>query len=49
MFATAEESHAHSRETLEEFCYHIEFLRSIKRVCDIGCGKEQLDINYWLL
>jgi SAM-dependent methyltransferase len=47
MFTISEESHAHSRETLEEFCNHIEFLQSIKRVCDIGCGKEQLDINYW--
>ena len=47
MFASAEESHAHSRETLERFADHLEFIKSIKTVCDIGSGKDQLDINYW--
>ena len=32
MFASAEESHAHSRETLERFADHLEFIKSIKTV-----------------
>jgi len=46
MFTTPQESHSHSLETLTQFSSHIDFLKSIKKVCDIGCGKG-LDIRYW--
>ena len=47
MFASPEESHEHSLETLKSFEQHLEFVESISTVCDIGCGSQQLDINYW--
>ena len=47
MFASPEDSHNHSLETLTQFGNHIEFLESINTVCDIGCGSKQMDINYW--
>ncbi len=47
MFASPEESHEHSLETLKSFEQHLEFVESIGSVCDIGCGPQQMDINYW--
>jgi SAM-dependent methyltransferase len=46
-FTSAQESHQHSLETLELLCAYPEFMESIDSVCDIGCGKEGLDLEWW--
>jgi SAM-dependent methyltransferase len=46
-FSSAQESHQHSLETLELFYSHPDFMESVDSVCDIGCGKEAFDLEWW--
>ena len=46
-FSSAQESHLHSLETLELFYSYSDFMESIDSVCDLGCGKEGLDLEWW--
>jgi SAM-dependent methyltransferase len=46
-FTSAQESHQHSLETLELLYAYPDFMESIDSVCDVGCGKEALDLEWW--
>lgn len=46
-FKNAQESHQHSLETLNELYEHDDFMESIGRVVDLGCGSEALDLQWW--
>ena len=46
MFRNAEESHAHSLQTLDMLYEHDDFMSSIDTVLDIGCGSG-LDLEWW--
>lgn len=46
-FSSAQESHKHSLETLDLLYAYPDFMESIDSVCDIGCGKEGLDLEWW--
>lgn len=46
-FSSAQESHQHSLETLDLLYNYPDFLESIDSVCDIGCGKEAFDLEWW--
>jgi len=46
-FSSAQESHEHSFETLAQLYEHAEFMESIDSVCDMGCGKEAFDMEWW--
>jgi SAM-dependent methyltransferase len=45
-FRNAEESHAHSLQTLNDFYEHDDFMASIRYLADIGCGSG-LDLEWW--
>jgi SAM-dependent methyltransferase len=45
-FRNAEESHAHSLQTLNVLYEHDDFMGSINTVLDIGCG-QGLDLEWW--
>ncbi len=45
-FRNAEESHAHSLQTLNMLFEHDDFMNSIDSVVDIGCGSG-LDLEWW--
>jgi SAM-dependent methyltransferase len=46
-FSSAQESHLHSLETLELLYAYSDFMESVDSVCDVGCGKEGLDLEWW--
>jgi len=46
MFKNAEESHAHSLQTLNMLSEHDSFMESINTVVDLGCGSG-LDLEWW--
>jgi hypothetical protein len=46
MFRNAQESHAHSLETLNLMFEYDDFMESIGTVADLGCG-EGLDLEWW--
>lgn len=46
-FRNAEESHAHSLETLNWLYEHDDFMLSIDTLIDLGCGNQGLDLEWW--
>jgi hypothetical protein len=46
-FTSVHESHKHSLVTLELLYAYPDFMESIDSVCDMGCGKEGLDLEWW--
>jgi len=46
-FSSEKVSHQHSLETLELFYSHSDFMESIDSVCDMGCGREAFDLEWW--
>lgn len=46
-FRNAEESHAHSRRTLDVLYEHDDFMESVGRVADLGSGPSALDALWW--
>ena len=46
-FSTAQESHAHSLETLNLLANYDSFMESIDSVADFGCGADALDLEWW--
>ena len=46
MFRNAEESHAHSLQTLDVLFEHDDFMSSIDSVIDLGCGSG-IDLEWW--
>ena len=46
-FRNSQESHAHSRETLDVFYEHDDFMESVGRVADLGSGPDALDAIWW--
>ena len=46
-FSSEQESREHSLETLELLYAYPDFMESIDSVCDMGCGKEGLDLEWW--
>lgn len=46
-FKNPQESHEHSLKTLNTFYEYDDFMESIGRVLDIGCGQEALDLLWW--
>lgn len=46
-FRNPEESHAHSRQTLDVLYEHDDFMESIGRVADLGSGPQALDALWW--
>jgi len=47
LFRNSEESHAHSRQTLDVLYEHDDFMESVGRVADLGCGYSALDALWW--
>lgn len=46
-FKNAQESHAHSLRVLNDLYEHDDFMESVGRVIDLGCGREALDLQWW--
>lgn len=46
-FSSPQASHEHSLQVLESLYEHDDFMESIGRVIDLGCGKEALDLRWW--
>jgi SAM-dependent methyltransferase len=46
MFKNHEESHAHSRKTLDLFYEYDDFMESVGTLADLGCGSG-LDLEWW--
>jgi len=46
-FSSEVESHQHSLKTLELLYAYPDFMESIDSVCDLGCGKEGYDLEWW--
>ena len=46
-FSSAQESHDHSLETLNHLYNYDDFMLSIDSLCDIGCGINGLDLEWW--
>lgn len=46
-FSSEHESHQHSLETLDLLYGYPDFMESVDSVCDVGCGKEGLDLEWW--
>lgn len=46
-FKNAQESHAHSLRVLNDLYEHDDFMESVGRVMDLGCGHEALDLQWW--
>jgi hypothetical protein len=46
-FRNSEESHAHSRLTLDVLYEHDDFMESVGRVADLGAGPDGLDAVWW--
>ena len=46
-FASAHNSHQHSLKTLDLLYEYDDFMESVGRLVDLGCGKEALDLEWW--
>lgn len=46
-FRNPQESHEHSLKTLEMLYRYDDFMESVGRVVDLGCGAEALDLQWW--
>jgi len=46
-FSSEIESHQHSLETLDLLYSYSDFMESVDSVCDMGCGKEAFDMEWW--
>lgn len=46
-FASPHDSHNHSLRTLNLLYEYDDFMESVGRVVDLGCGKEALDLEWW--
>lgn len=46
-FKNSQESHEHSLRTLNDLYEHDDFMESIGRVVDLGCGTDALDLQWW--
>lgn len=46
-FGNSEQSHAHSRQTLDVLYEHDDFMQSVGRVADLGSGSAALDAIWW--
>ena len=46
-FKNAQESHTHSLKVLNDLYEHDDFMESVGRVTDLGCGYEALDLQWW--
>ena len=46
-FKNPQESHEHSLQVLEQFYEHDDFMESVGRVMDLGCGYDALDLQWW--
>jgi SAM-dependent methyltransferase len=46
-FKNAQQSHQHSLQTLNELYEHDDFMESVGRMVDLGCGYEALDLQWW--
>lgn len=46
-FASEEDSHKHSLETLNQFYSYDDFMMSIASVADLGCGQYAKDMVWW--
>jgi len=46
-FKNSQESHNHSLQTLNVFYEHDDFMESVGRVVDLGCGLDALDLQWW--
>lgn len=46
-FSNPQSSHEHSLITLNELYEYDDFMESISRVVDLGCGAEALDLQWW--
>lgn len=47
LFRNEQESHQHSLITLNELYEHDDFMESVGRVVDLGCGPDALDAKWW--
>jgi hypothetical protein len=45
IFKNAQDSHEHSLKTLNDLYEHDDFMESIGRVVDLGCGYDALDLQ----
>lgn len=46
-FSSADDSHIHSLQILDMLFRYDDFMESVDRVADLGCGKEGLDMLWW--
>lgn len=46
-FTGSNYSHEHSLETLNLFYEHDDFMESVGRLADLGCGQDALDLEWW--
>lgn len=46
-FINSQASHEHSLTVLESLYEHDDFMESVGRVIDLGCGREALDLVWW--
>lgn len=46
-FKNPQESHEHSLKTLLDLYEHDDFMESVGRVADLGCGSDALDLQWW--
>lgn len=47
IFKNSQESHEHSLRTLNDLYEHDDFMESVGRVVDLGCGTDALDLQWW--
>lgn len=47
VFKNAQDSHRHSLETLEMLYRYDDFMESVNRVVDLGCGYDASDLKWW--
>ncbi len=46
-FVNSRESHAHSLQTLNILDNYVDFMRSIDKMADVGCGSAGADLKWW--
>jgi len=46
-FASPKDSHAHSLQTLNLLYEYDDFMESVGRLVDLGCGESALDLEWW--
>lgn len=47
MFSSAQESHDHALQTLNQLYEYDDFMMSVDSVVDVGCGAAGLDLEWW--